>query len=109
MSEFVTIAAPTTTDPEPFRFELAGEQFELPMLSSETAPLELIPVLMMATNDDVSERETLAAGVAFFEYLRDDHPKLWRHLKKQKQPIVWVNGLMEAWLKASNIDPKASS
>lgn len=107
MSEFVKIAAPTTADPEPFRFELAGEQFELPTFSDETAPLELIPVLMLATSETATDRENLAAGVAFLEYLRDEQPKLWRHLKKQKQSIVWLNGLMEAWMKASDIDPKA--
>jgi len=109
MSEYVEIAAPAEETPEPFRFVLAGERFELPILTDRTAPLELIPVLMIAHSDDVTDREMVNAGVAFFEYLKCEHPRLWKHIKKQDQSIVWANGLMEQWLKASKIDPKASS
>ena len=107
---FVKIAGPDAADaPEPFRFELAGRKFELPSLSEKTAPLELIPVLALAADDQADEKDMLQAGIVFFEYLKTRQPKLWRHINAQPAAIEWLNGLMEAWVKHSGVDPKAES
>lgn len=107
MSEYIEIVAPDAVIEEPFRFELAGKKFELPKLTEKTAPLELLPVLMVAGNEDVTDREKIAAGAAFLEYLHVEHIGLWRHIKKQPNSVLWLNGLLEQWVKGSGFDPKA--
>ena len=109
MSDFVQIAAPAAEEIEPFRFELAGKKFELPALTEDTAPLELMPLLLLASSEEVGDEELVRAGVMFLEYIKSDEPKLWKHLKAQRASLAWLNGLMQAWLEHAGIDPKASS
>ena len=107
MSDYLKIAAPKSVEIAPFRFEINGKRFELPALTESTAPLELMPLLLLAVMDGVNTDQKIQAGIAFFEYLKNDHPALWRHLKKQNNSLEWINGLMEAWIEHGGIDPKA--
>lgn len=111
MSNYVKIITPETDDKplaEAFKFELAGDKFEIPALTDRTAPLELMPILLLAMADHVDEDAKVRAGVALLQWMQKDQPKLWRTLKRQPNALAWVQGLLEAWIEHSGIDPKAS-
>ncbi|WP_087507929.1 hypothetical protein [Cellulomonas iranensis] len=113
MSEYLQISpegAVESTRP-PFRFEIAGRRFELPALDSADVPLPLIPLFLILSQADgdvdaIDADDKMRIAAAFITYLETDQPKIWAVIKRQKQPIAWVNGLIRQWGAHSRLDPR---
>lgn len=114
MSNYEKIIVGKSKQAEPFRFELAGKKFELPALTDDGVPLELLPAFLLAKQ---GEDPAVFAGI-ILRYLEEHHSGLWRHILRQDDPKAWLGirdtdfedevGLVHSWFKASGIDPKAS-
>ncbi len=99
---------PTSTRTlEPFRFTIDKEKFELPALDSANVPLALLPIFLALGSGQVdNEEDKVRVAGTFVAFIQDEHPRLWRALRRQKEPIRWVLGLIEQWGDHSKMDPQ---
>lgn len=91
-------------------FDLDGLKFELLNMQDSRFPLDLLPAALVLMNDeeDLSRGRRMEIVAAFLEYFRSQHPRVWRKLRSLEDSTAYILGLLEAWVEASLVDPKAS-
>ncbi len=83
-------------------------EFELPNLSSETLPWDLIPLALAAVQEGTDGLKRGAAAQAVYSYLGRKQPELVAHLVAiGDHASETLNYILERWVAHSQIDPKA--
>lgn len=113
MSDFIPVAPNAAVTGAGVEYPLIGlqvgkEKFQVPNFNDSRFPADLIPaMLMIKANPKRTVEQDTQITAGFIAYFQAEHPRVWAEIRKQGNALAWVAGILEAWAKASAIDPKA--
>lgn len=116
MTTYESIVASKSHKKELFKFTIDGQRFELPRVSD--LPMQVKASMLVVAQQGKKKGGAQALSI-LFDYLQRRHEDLWELLEEKDaegEDYLGVEddafhsgrGLLAAWFKASDLDPKAS-